>query len=485
MLADSDWSEEDEAPYAYWETKSVLELHGAPRLAAPPRRPSQRSTAPSPSLAVTANGTPKLKRTTTNASLPSPSASGADLRDEAKALRQKKRRRAAAGKKRWAAPEPSAEPFDAETLEVLNQLAKKIQARSAGNGSPALGRTRASSLATASGATNSTARSPLRRATATSTADIATTTPLRHTPARTARQQQQPAAAAAQTLLNLSATKATRARSIAKPPSASATAGSRSPSTTATLLPTAVNASTDIPDRPVAVASKKKQVEAEEDYFDDDDCSFEAALSQLDVTHLVPTPSPQQPTVIAAAVPAPVPAPVSSQASDTLKAEDSAAGAATRAGPHPLPLPPLRKAESLPAPPPPARAAARRSVPASSRLNGARPVSASPPPRPHPSATKPSTATATTSTATVGVKSAPKAFFPSQPTRAQTVPVPVPVSGAGAVAKPLNASLVRTTSAPKLLSATERSALEALARKEMAALAELDDVDLWADDDPF
>lgn len=160
MLADSDWSEEEEqAPYAYWETKSILELHGAPPL----RRPSQRSTAPSPSLAVTANGTPKLKRTTANASLPSPSASASFL-DDAKALRQKKRRRAAAGKKRRAAvtaaaqPEPSGEPFDAQTLEVLNQLAKKIQARSAGHGSPVPGRTRASSLAAGSGATDSTAR---------------------------------------------------------------------------------------------------------------------------------------------------------------------------------------------------------------------------------------------------------------------------------------------------------------------------------------
>lgn len=162
MLAYSDLSEEEEAPYAYWETKSILELHGAPppprveaaTLAplAPPRRPSQRSGAPSPSLAVTANGTPKLKRTTTNASLPSPSGS-AILADDAKALRQQKRRKPTAGKKRRAAaaqPEPSSEPFDAKTLEALSQLARKIQARATGHGSPALGRTRAASVAAAS-----------------------------------------------------------------------------------------------------------------------------------------------------------------------------------------------------------------------------------------------------------------------------------------------------------------------------------------------
>lgn len=162
MLAYSDVSEEEEAPYAYWETKSILELHGAPpppRVEAatlaplPPRRPSQRSGAPSPSLAVTANGTPKLKRTTTNASLPSPSGSGI-LNDDAKALRQqKKRRKATAGKKRRAAataqPEPSSEPFDAKTLEALSQLAKRIHARATGHGSPALSRTRASSVAVA------------------------------------------------------------------------------------------------------------------------------------------------------------------------------------------------------------------------------------------------------------------------------------------------------------------------------------------------
>ncbi|GAA5984569.1 hypothetical protein JCM10908_003404 [Rhodotorula pacifica] len=461
MLADSDLSDEEEqAPYAYWETKSILELHGAPPpprsdgaagLAPPPpaRRSSQRSGAPSPSLAVTANGTPKIKRTTTNASLPSPSGSGNLLAapEDAKALRQKKRRKAAAGKRRAAAaqPEPSGEPFDAKTLEVLSQLAKKMQARAAGNGSPALGRTRAASVA--AGSMSKAAQpvkeatgSPVRQATTTNL-PAAVTTPLRRTPARTARQQP------VQTLLNLSATKAGQARnsprgSIRKQTPAPVAVSS--PVRGAVPPPAAIAQARDVP-QPEApyVGMKKKAEEKEEDnYFDDeDDFAFEAALSQLDVDSLQPTPPPPPPALAPALALATSPA-TTLQLTETLRADsyDHKPSTTKRAAPI------LQKAQSMPA-----AAGSTRSTTASvppPRSNVCRTTSA-PPPLPR-------------------VVKLPPAVV-SKP------PPPPPCSK---TARP---------GGPTPLSAVERSALEELARKEVAALADLDGVDLWddEDDEPF
>lgn len=158
--------DEDEGCYVVWKSTSVLETCGAllppPSEAGSARRPSERSGAPSPSFgtdsgATTATGTPKPKRTTAAASLPSPSA--ASVGGEAsQALRQQKRRKApsAASRRRTAAsaPIPSGEPLDARTLEMVAQLGRKIQARSVAYASPAGsgmtssgGRTRARSAA--------------------------------------------------------------------------------------------------------------------------------------------------------------------------------------------------------------------------------------------------------------------------------------------------------------------------------------------------
>ncbi|TKA52357.1 hypothetical protein B0A53_04826 [Rhodotorula sp. CCFEE 5036] len=447
MLAYSDLSEEEEAPYAYWETKSILELHGAPppprveaaTLAplAPPRRPSQRSGAPSPSLAVTANGTPKLKRTTTNASLPSPSGS-AILADDAKALRQKKRRKPTAGKKRRAAaaqPEPSSEPFDAKTLEALSQLARKIQARATGHGSPALGRTRAASVAAASAAGHASAapvpkpttRSPLRQATITiDPPDRVATTPLRQTPARAARTKP-----AGQTLLNLSATKAGRTRNspsagVGKSPAAkSATASpARRPPPPSPPVPAAVKPAAITPIKPLPVS---KVEEEEEDYFDDDDFSFEAALSQLDVDSLLPNGPPPA-----------APVPSTSQLSDTLKDDSPAAGGGV------VVVAPMPRTSST-----------------------TRPVSVPPP-------------------GFAAAKSASTINSTSKPLKPATGQINRPIAPVG-IKPSKGVPLVRTTtSGSKLKSAAELSALQELARKEIAALAELDGVDLFGDDDdPF
>lgn len=307
---------------------------------------------------------------------------------------------------------------------------------------------------------------------------MTTTTPLRLTSARKARQQQP----AAQTLLNLSATKfnvgktSPRGTTFGKLPPVDANVN-LSPSTTAAAVPATAEATMVAHNSPATVPAEKKEVsEAEEDYFDDDDFSFEAALSQLDVSHLVPTPSHPHAQVAAAS-----PALPSSQASETLQANSygtEAAATATRA----VPLPPLRKAESTPV---------RRHTPPPPRPHGARPVSVPPPPRP-PHVTTESSHTATATTAAMAaaapsaaaIKPTPKPSLPPNPNRARTVPAAAPATKPPGV----RAALVRTTSASKLLSASERSALDELAQKEMAALAELDDVDLWNDaddDDPF
>ena len=207
-------------------------------------------------------------------------------------------------------------------------------------------------------------------------------------------------------------------------------------------MPIPVKPAADIPIKPLPVS----KVEEEEDYFDEDDFSFEAALSQLDVDSLLPNGHP--PAIVASRA---APMPSTSQLSHTLK-EDSPGGGSVA----PMPArasPLLQKAESLPsARPPPPRA-----------NSTTRPASVPPP------------GIATAKSVTT-IKSASK---PLKPATGQIIRPVVPV----APKQPKGVPLVRTTSGSKLKSAAELSALEELARKEIAALAELDGVDLFDDDD--
>lgn len=208
-------------------------------------------------------------------------------------------------------------------------------------------------------------------------------------------------------------------------------------------MPVPVKPAANIPIKPLPVS----KVEEEEDYFDDDDFSFEAALSQLDVDSLLPNGHP--PAIVASRAAS---MPSTSQLSDTLK-EDSPGGGSV--APMPARAPPLlQKAESLPSarPPQPQRTSSTT-----------RPVSVPPP------------GIATAKSATT-IKSASK---PLNPATGQIIRPVVPV----APKQPKGVPLVRTTSGSKMKSAAELSALEELARKEIAALAELDGVDLFDDDD--
>lgn len=140
MLDFSDHVSEDEGCYVFWETKSILaSTASAPAqtgTSSPRPRASQRSGAPSPSLGVTSNGTPKPKRTTTVASLPSPSGSTSGATNRPARLR--KRRKAL--DRRKGGSDSSSQPLDARTLQMVSQLAMKVNARAAGLTSPAMPR---------------------------------------------------------------------------------------------------------------------------------------------------------------------------------------------------------------------------------------------------------------------------------------------------------------------------------------------------------
>lgn len=132
---------EDEGCYVFWDTPSILPP--APRPTAPlavpspPRRTSQRSGAPSPSLgglAGAAAGTPKPKRTTAVAALPSPSGSATGSKATSRPLRQRKRLKGL----RRGTSEASSQPLDARALQMVSQLAMKVNARTASMSSPAL-----------------------------------------------------------------------------------------------------------------------------------------------------------------------------------------------------------------------------------------------------------------------------------------------------------------------------------------------------------
>ncbi|POY75954.1 hypothetical protein BMF94_1038 [Rhodotorula taiwanensis] len=335
--------ERDRGCYVVWKSTSVLEAY--PALVAPPPQPVlHRSGAPEPSLAT--GTTPRTKRTTTNAALPSPtavlvddsespegppgastSASASSSSRQAKKRRNMSSRRAAVAA-RQAMATAAAEPLDARTLEMVSQLGKKLQARTAAATTPRQPSTGLRVTPSASGGTSSVsgrrdpsntgpptrsgsavapARSPLRQSMLSTNASTAQgSTPLRQTPARMARQQQQTLSLSA-TKANLFATAKTGSSSRSKAsvvipdPKAHSPEVLVPPTPTyrSTTLASAAGNQTRIgtvqPSRP-AVA-----IEDDVDYFEGDE-SFELALSQLDERLLVPSPP---------AAPAPAPPPQS------------------------------------------------------------------------------------------------------------------------------------------------------------------------------
>ncbi|BGP34793.1 hypothetical protein JCM10296v2_006616 [Rhodotorula toruloides] len=333
MLDYSDHESEEEGCYVFWETKSILastaSAQAQPGTSSPRPRASQRSGAPSPSLGVT---TPKPKRTTTLASLPSPSGStsGATSRP----VRLRKRRKAL--DRRKGGSDSSSQPLDARTLQMVSQLAMKVNARAAGLSSPAVSR---QSVKTSEG-TDSLAspkgkgkerevvaetREPLRPSPNTN-ALPGTTSPLRRTPARAFR--------SVQGTLGMSASKAAATKS--------------SPQRATKPLPTVVLQ----PQPPTTVSvqhdSLTNDADDEESFFDDVDDTFELALSQLDETAVAPTP----PSSLGAAsrkqaLPVPVAALTSRSSSSRL------------APPPPRPIP---------RPAPPARNASDSSTASSSKI---------------------------------------------------------------------------------------------------------------------
>ncbi|GAA6046649.1 hypothetical protein JCM3770_003096 [Rhodotorula araucariae] len=268
---------EDEGCYVYWDTPALVPPAAAP--APSPRRPSQRSGAPSPSLGTSATGTPKPKRTTTAAALPSPTASTTSTVN-ARALRQRKRLKGG----RRGAQEPASQPLDARTLQMVSQLAMKVNARTASMSSPAPPRARHESPSGVAGLEGkgkgraveeepAIRREPLRPS-PTNNVPATSTTPLRRTPARAAR--------AAQSTLSLPKSKATAAR--ASP----ATVNKAPPPT----VPNPACAAPLLRPQLSKTASSTTITTGDEfdSFFDDADDTFELALSQMDESALNPTP---------------------------------------------------------------------------------------------------------------------------------------------------------------------------------------------------
>ncbi|BGP10815.1 hypothetical protein JCM10049v2_006708 [Rhodotorula toruloides] len=278
MLDYSDHESEEEGCYVFWETKSILASTASapaqPGSSSPRPRASQRSGAPSPSLGVTSNGTPEPKRTTTLASLPSPSGSTSGTTERPARLR--KRRKAL--DRRKGGTDSSSQPLDARTLQMVSQLAMKVNARAAGLSSPAVPRqaVKASegldSLASPKGKGKArevlpVKREPLRPSPNTN-ALTGTTSPLRRTPARASR--------SVQGTLGMSASKVSATKS--------------SPRRTAKPLPTVAIQHQSPAVVPAQQDSLTNDADDEESFFDDLDDTFELALSQLDETAVAPTP---------------------------------------------------------------------------------------------------------------------------------------------------------------------------------------------------
>ncbi|GAA5886258.1 hypothetical protein JCM6882_001583 [Rhodosporidiobolus microsporus] len=251
---------EEEGCYVFWETKSILAP--VPGSSSGPSRAS-RSDAPSPSLGCTSTGTPKAKRTTSLASLPSPSGSTSLT---ARPLRQRKKRKALG--RRDGAQQASSQPLDAHTLRMVSQLAMKVNARAAGLASPVVTRSAVAAATPSADAkgkgkeveertSERPAREPLRPSTSGSN------TPLRRPPARSP-----------QNLLTLST--ASTKSSLSK---------SSDPSSVSKL-------SLPIPPPPPLLRTTSTTTLEEEDedsYFDEGD-SFEIALSQLDESLVTASP---------------------------------------------------------------------------------------------------------------------------------------------------------------------------------------------------
>ncbi|GAA5836881.1 hypothetical protein JCM9279_007688 [Rhodotorula babjevae] len=353
---------EDEGCYVYWDTPSILPPAPQSAPSPGPRRPSQRSGAPSPSFGTLAvAGTPKPKRTTTAAALPSPSGSTSGAK-ATRALRQRKRLKGA----RRSAAEASSQPLDARALQMVSQLALKVNARTASMASqaPPVSRARQASIgpeAAQGGKGKGRAveqepgvkREPLRpsptsNASAPALSTSTSTTPLRRTPARAAR--------AAQPALSLSATKTSAVHASPRPRKAAAVPTTAAPPPPRPALGKTLSSAT------VTTADEF------DSFFDDGDDTFELALSQLDERAIVPTPPssagpPPAPALVPAArapharVVKPVPAHSTSRAPPIQRAPPPVRVAAVAA---PAPA----RTAARPPPPPAPKPAARAPAPA-------------------------------------------------------------------------------------------------------------------------
>ncbi|GAA5824921.1 hypothetical protein JCM11251_005393 [Rhodosporidiobolus azoricus] len=251
---------EDEGCYVFWETKSILapvsgSSDGLNR--------GSRSDAPSPSFGSTSHGTPKAKRTTSFASLPSPSGSTTST---ARPLRLRKKRKAL--RRGSGAPEASSQPLDAHTLRMVSQLAMKVNARAAGLISPVV--TRGEEAAVTPSAAGKGKGKELDVATEEKPARVAlrpvtngSNTPLRSPPARSP-----------QTLLTLSTT--STKSSLSK--------SSLSSSATKPPLPPP-----PLPPLHRQTSASTVDEEDEDSYFEEGD-SFDFALSQLDESVITASP---------------------------------------------------------------------------------------------------------------------------------------------------------------------------------------------------
>ncbi|GJN93125.1 hypothetical protein Rhopal_006170-T1 [Rhodotorula paludigena] len=324
---------DDQGCYVYWDTPSLFapkqgSSTSAASTSSPRRRPSQRSGAPSPSLGpqapAAASATPKPKRTTTAAALPSPSGSAAG--GSTRALRQRKKRKPG----RRGAAEPSSQPLDARTLEMVSQLAMKVNARAAGIVSPAVGKTSSTSREdrTAQGTKGKgkaanvevAKREPLRPS---PNANLASgsTTPFRRTPARAGR--------TAQTTLSLGASKPSLSRTSPSPRKKSAPPPA--------APPPPARAPPALPALAKTISTATISVEDEDSFFDDLDESFELALSQLDESALVPTPPSSLAPAAAAAAPSAPAAPSTRPPAPAASRKASLAAAPPCARPAPPP----------------------------------------------------------------------------------------------------------------------------------------------------
>ncbi|GAA6043084.1 hypothetical protein JCM8097_008414 [Rhodosporidiobolus ruineniae] len=422
-------SEEDEGCYVFWETPSILPP--APRApshaAAAAKTRSQRSDeAPSPSLGphhAQPNGTPKgPKRTSSAATLPSPSGSTLSIPSArpVPALRQKKKRRNGTGGQE----QPASQPLDARTLRMVSQLAMKVNAREAGVKSPAVAR---GTGRTAVGDGKGKGRDGLEVTERTSRE------PLRPSLNRPADSPlRRPSSRSPQTLLTASSTSSKP--SLTKPSPLSATSSKPlSASSSSALRPPLLrgpSASTTVVD------------EDEDSYFDADDDSFELALSQLDPDSLPLPPAPLK----AAAPPSRAP-PAARLAAPSVPLRSSPRLARQAAGGG--------SSASRQAAPPPSRPAA---LPAC---------------RPAPLASRPTSLAPSSRSSDLSRLSRP---VPPKPVPAK------PTSAAPSPPAPRPALVLRTHSHPSS-SQQERRELEALAKRELEALAADGGLGGWSDDE--